>query len=372
MSIRKRKWTNARGEEKTAWQVDYRDNAGIRRAKQFEKKKQAEAWVTNAAWQVSQGIHTADRQSITVSDAAKYWLERPDHENLEPTTIAPYEQHIRLHINPVCGSVKLSQLTPPMIESFRDKFCHNLSYQMAKRVLRSFKAIISEAHRRGLIGHNPAISVKMPRRPREKSKVAIPSKQEIKAYLEAAEKDANQAAYPLACLLIFSGMRASEIRGLSWSKIDFSNRSVMVSTRADAKNLLGAPKTYTSHRIIPLPQVAISSLRAWKLACPPSDHDLVFPSIRGKVMSNDYLTRKLLAPPQAKAGITDGSCHKYGLKTLRHVAASLWIEQSATPKRVQNLMGHSSIQVTYDVYGHLFEQAQQDQKIADAISKALL
>ena len=103
-AIRKRNWTDGRGERRQAWLVDYRDNAGKRRAKQFARKKDAESWATQAAYQVSQGTHTPDSVSITVKKAAQQWIERARREGLEPTTIATYDQHVRLHIEPLCGA----------------------------------------------------------------------------------------------------------------------------------------------------------------------------------------------------------------------------------------------------------------------------
>ncbi|HVM22075.1 MAG TPA: hypothetical protein VM308_02085 [Sphingomicrobium sp.] len=110
MSIRKRTWTSPAGETKTAWLVDYRDAGGHRRSKQFTRKKEAEAWLVNASWEVKQGTHTPDSKSITVDAAAHIWLDQSRREGLEPTTIAAYEQHVRLHIVPLCGARKLSQL----------------------------------------------------------------------------------------------------------------------------------------------------------------------------------------------------------------------------------------------------------------------
>ena len=63
---------------------------------------------------------------------------------------------------------------------------------------------------------------------------------------------------------------------------------------------------------------------------------------------------------------------KYGLHALRHTCASLWIEQGFNPKRIQVLMGHSSIQVTYDTYGHLFKDAEADQRAAESVQSRLL
>src|SRR5690554_5747716 len=115
MAIRKRQWIAKDGTERQAWLVDYRDQSGKRRAKQFSRKKDAEAWQVGAAWQVSQGTHTADSQSITVEQAGKLWIETVTLKGREATTIAAYDQHVRLHINPLCGAVKLSRLTKPNV-----------------------------------------------------------------------------------------------------------------------------------------------------------------------------------------------------------------------------------------------------------------
>jgi integrase len=65
---------------------------------------------------------------------------------------------------------------------------------------------------------------------------------------------------------------------------------------------------------------------------------------------------------QRAAGITDSDKPKYGLHSLRHAAASLFIEEGFSPKRVQALMGHSTIQMTFDTYGHLFPSEADDQE----------
>ena len=162
-TIRKRTWINLRGDEQQAWLVDYRDAAGKRRFKQFARKKDAEAWSTQAAWQVSQGTHTPESQSITVKAAAKQWLDRARRDNLEPTTIAAYDQHVRLHIEPLCGAMKLAQLSAPMIAGYRDQLLDKLSRPMAVRVLRSLTSIIADAQGRGQVAQNVASAIKVKR-----------------------------------------------------------------------------------------------------------------------------------------------------------------------------------------------------------------
>lgn len=381
MAIRKRSWTAPDGTAKQAWLVDYRDQSGKRRAKQFSRKKDADAWLTTAAYQVTQGTHTPDSQTITIAKAASLWIARGKREKLEASTLAAYDQHVRLHIVPLCGDRKLSQITRPMAEGWRDQLMEKLSRPMASRVLRSLSAIVSEAQGRGYVAQNVVAGVKVRRAKREKPKVVIPTKAELKSILDAARASPEPMAQPLALIVIFAGLRASELRGLPWRCIDLKAATITVDQRADLKNVIGPPKSEAGYRTIPLPASAITALKAWKLACPASDDDLVFPSIAKRVMTHRYMSLNVMGAVQIAAGVADGSTDqkgkpvmqpRYGLHDFRHAAASLWIEQRVNPKRVQKWMGHGSIQVTFDTYGHLFDQADQDSAVAAAIERELI
>ena len=126
MSVRKRTWTTSKGVEKEAWIVDYMDQGRKRRLKSFAKKKDAAAFAATASVEIRAGVHTADSASITIAEAGKKWLETaelgaPEREPLERATVDAYRQHLRLHIGPYIGSVKLSQLSAPMVREFLDK-----------------------------------------------------------------------------------------------------------------------------------------------------------------------------------------------------------------------------------------------------------
>ncbi len=112
MAIRKRSWKSGDA-QKSAWVVDYFDQAGTRRLKTFKTKKAADAWATNALYQVKEGTHTAESTSITVAEAAENWIKRAELEGRERSTIAQYRQHADLHINPRIGNAKLAKLTAP-------------------------------------------------------------------------------------------------------------------------------------------------------------------------------------------------------------------------------------------------------------------
>ena len=109
-AIRKREWTSPKGEQKTAWLVDYRDSSGARRSKQFARKRDAEAWSTKAAWEVSQGVHTPESQSITVKVAADLWIAKALAEGRERSTVKQYRELARLHIEPLIGGEKVYAL----------------------------------------------------------------------------------------------------------------------------------------------------------------------------------------------------------------------------------------------------------------------
>jgi len=372
-AIRKRSWTAPDGSAKTAWQVDYRDASGERRRKQFTRKRDAEAWCTQATWHVSQGTHTPDSQSITIAKAAELWLARGRREKLEESTLAAYGQHVRLHIVPLCGDKKLSQLTKPIAKGYRNKLVEGLSRPMAARVMRSLTAIVSEAQEAGYVAQNVCAGLTVKRVARERSKVVIPTKADLKAILKAASASTEPMALPLLMIATFAGLRASELRGLAWSAIDLKGATVTVDRRADMRNVIGPPKSEASGRTIPLPPATVAALRSWKLACPPSDEDLVFPSLAKRVMTHRYMSLNLAAPVLVAAGVVAApDAPRYTLHDFRHAAASLWIEQRVSPKRVQGWMGHSSIQVTFDIYGHLFEQADQDASVAVAIERELI
>jgi integrase len=389
MSIRKRTWRTPTGELKQAWLVDYRDNSGARRAKQFARKKDAEAWQTEAAWQISQGTHTPGSQSITVAKASELWLARARREELEPTTIASYDQHVRLHIRPLIGDRKLNQLTKPIIEAFRDQLVETRSRAMASRVMRSLSGIVAEAERRGFVAQNVAAGVAVRRAKRDKAVTSIPTKLEMRGMIGAAAASADPMAEALITLCIFTGPRASELRGLTWSQIDLKAGSLTIDRRADAQNVIGPPKSAAGRRTIPLAPIVVSALRRWKLRCPKSDLQLIFPSPAGEVLSHRSLHRLHLWPVQVGAELGEPEVDaagrprvnqegqpilrgRYASHALRHCAASLWIEQRVSPKRIQRWMGHSSIQVTFDTYGHLFEQAEADAAIMQAVEREVL
>ena len=298
MSVRKRKWTTGQWVEKEAWVVDYVDQHGKRRLRTFEKKKEAEAFETTMRGEVVAGTHVADSATVTVKEAGEDWLETCKAEGLERSTIEAYRQHLELHIVPLIGRLRLSALNVPAVRSLQDRLrAEGRSPTMVRRVTTSLGSLLAEAHERGLAAHN-AVRDMSKRRPRGKDGkrhkaklevgVHIPSPVEVRAILEAAKGRWR----PLLVTAIFSGMRASELRGLRWSDVDLSSGRLHVRQRADAYHVIGMPKSTAGQRSIPIPPIVVNTLREWKLKCPAGDLDLVFPTGAGNVESHANIVKR--------------------------------------------------------------------------------
>src|SRR5215510_12522273 len=106
---------------KEAWVVDYVDQHGERHIKTFAKKRDADAHHAIVGVAVRNGTHTADSKSVTVARATELWLESCEAAGLERSTMTAYRQHADLHITPILGALRLSQLTVPLVRGFEDR-----------------------------------------------------------------------------------------------------------------------------------------------------------------------------------------------------------------------------------------------------------
>jgi integrase len=371
-AIRKRTWRDTKGDEKAAWVADYRDQHGKRHLKTFATKKAATAWLVEAQGEVVRGIHTPESAAIDVAEACRLWLERGRVENLERNTMRSYDVLARLHIMPTLGPVKLAKLSTPLVAAWRDRLLATLSRRQARIVLGALKSVLKEAQRRGLVAQNVALSVGIVARQRDAKKLEIgidvPGKEDIRRLLDTATAAPWSRHRPLLVTAALTGMRASELRGLTWSAIDFARKTITVRQRADEWGTLGMPKSAAGQRDIPMSPMVFNTLREWRLACPPGALDLVFPNALGRVQALQNITHRVWHPLQKAAGLIDTAGKpRFNFHALRHFAASNWIEQGFTPKRLQVMLGHASVTMTFDRYGHLFPSTEDDQaKLARA------
>jgi integrase len=159
-TVRKRIWRTGKGVEKAAWVADYFDQNGKRHRKHFPTKRAADAWLTRSKTEVRGGVHTPDVDSVTVAEAAELWLIRRETRLLEAGTLRAY-RGCADHILPRLGRTRLSRLTTPMVEAFADALVKDVTWKRAGKVLAALKMILNNAQRRGFVGQNVAVPVKM-------------------------------------------------------------------------------------------------------------------------------------------------------------------------------------------------------------------
>jgi integrase len=360
MAVRKRVWRSKNGLRREAWVVDYTDQAGDRHIETFARKKDADSHHARVGVDVRAGTHTAPSKSITVKQATHNWIDSVALDDREESTLAQYRQHA-VHVNARIGNVKLAELTAPGITDFRNDLLKTMSRAMARKVLSSLKSLLRHAQASGDVAQNVALAVKIKKNKRDKKKleigVDIPTADEIKAIIGAAAKTTK----PLLLTAIFAGLRSSELRGLCWSDVDLKQGKLEVRQRADRYGKIGSPKSESSHRTVPLPPQVVQALREWKLQCPKGT-GLVFPAVSGAAVALHNNTVRSFTVAVRAAGIqdNDGEPKYSGLHALRHFFASWCINPQErgglglSAKEVQTLLGHSTIAMTMDTYGHLF------------------
>ena len=163
---------------------------------------------------------------------------------------------------------------------------------------------------------------------------------------------------------------------MAWKDVDFAAGLIRVTQRADRYYEIGSPKTKSSQRTVPMPKFVANTLKEWRLRCPKSELGLVFPNGRGKVEDLANIINRALVPAQVFSGVVDaeGKAKYTGMHCLRHYYASWCINRTKDgglglpPKIVQARLGHSTLAMTMDTYGHLFQgdDSEEMDKAIDA------
>jgi integrase len=377
MSIRKREWTTATGETREAWQIAYTDATGKRRTETFVSQKEAKDRHAEITVELKKGSHTPKSTSPTVAEAGAQWLTALDARDppLERVTTEEYTRQLKLHIVPFIGTVRLASLTAPMVANWEDRLrAAGRSAITVRIVRRALSMLLGHSMRRGLVNRNVVREAgRDPDGGGRHEKVLtvgidIPTSDEIKRLIPMLQGRWR----PLILTAIFTGLRASELRGLRWS--DIENAELNVRQRADRHHKIGKPKSHAGTRTVPLTPMVKNTLREWKLACPKGALDLVFPTTIGTIESIGNIVERGLKPAWVAAGVIDesGAAKYTGMHSLRHFYASRCINRKVDGglelphKVVQTRLGHSTLAMTMDTYGHLFKSGDDSAAEAEA------
>ncbi len=313
--------------------------------------------------------------NITLEQWLYDWLK--SKVNIEDETRKIYEKNIELHIAPVLGKMKLKDIRHRDIQAFiREKSLNGrldgkggLAPKMVKNIFRTLFSALKQAHKERLTIYNEAEEVELPKV--KKKEIKTLSVEEVSKFLSFIKEHPNYVAIRLD---LFCGLRRGELLGLRWKDIDLKkgiikiNQQIVTSKRIKNLKTASSKRTITLYgNIIDLLKEHKSKQNEVKLLLGTSykkELDLVFchgdgSPLSPKVFYNQYKT--LLD----RAGLESISLH-----ALRHTAATLMLEAGIPAKTVQEILGHSSISTTLDVYGHVTPKMQNDaaQKMNEIIS----
>lgn len=305
----------------------------------------------------------------TVEQFLDSWLEsvRP---SLRPRTWTRYEELLRLHAVPEIGHLPLARLTPQHVQRlYAGRLERGLSPTTVRHLHTTLHTALGQAAKWGVVARNVIGLVAPPRSTHREMSVLSP--EQARALLAAASGDGLEALFVLA---LSNGMRQGELLGLRWKDVGLEMGRLQVTTSLQWTRdgpLFGEPKTPRSRRQITLTQAAADALRRHRveqaqerlrLDAAWEDNDLVFADEIGRPVSPWILIRHFQAL-LAKADLP-----KIRFHDLRHTAATLLLGQGVHPKIVSEMLGHSNIGTTLDLYSHVTPVMQrQAADVMDAV-----
>jgi integrase len=377
------------------WVADYYDANKRRRIERpkgvfegaMEELQAAEALLADRVAEVADGLVHEGYGSF--EDAATRWLK--SKARIRPSTRRSYQQLLACYLIPYFGERTLRLIQVIDIERFRNELSRDipdsikealvarllkakpglaearakqrasqvkLSSRSINKALTALSMIFNYAMRNQWVTRNLAEYVDHARDDRPLEQRPLDMDGLTPPGIAALRKAAIPATYRrgklvtnnyrlLISFAVFTGCRVGEILGAAWSLVDWNSGQFHVR-RTFKEGRFQESKTRTSYRRLSLPTFLLRELKVWRLACPNSPHDLVFPNLDGQPMSYSNLMQRGFHPALRRAGIRRIRFHD-----LRHTFASLMISNGEDIVRVSRLMGHANASFTLNVYSHM-------------------
>ena len=353
------------------YRVRYRDPLGRQRSRTFARKADADRFIREqrvdadrGAWIDPEGAE----QSLQAWSAQFLSLARA----LAPTTQDTYRRDLERYILPRFGNYRIGRLPADEIEEWLlDEVTGGIATSSVHRHYRLLRRMLQVAVEKEKLLANPCDRVRPPRII-QREMVFLTWAQAITLAEEMPER-----YRALVYLAVDSGMRWSELVGLRRSRVDIATRKIRVTDQLvrlkSGEWLRQQPKTAASRRSITIAPFTASLLGGHIEMYAAADPDaLVFTNGASNPLMEPSFLGNHYKPAQARAGV------KLRFHDLRHTSVALAIAEGAHPKAIQVRMGHASINVTLDRYGHLFPELDEaiatafDLRLIEARSKALL
>jgi integrase len=350
--------------DRDAWEGQLSLGDGTLKSVYGKTRQEVQQKLARMRHDLERGLPLADERQ-TVKRYLESWLE-----TIEPTlgegTWHRHGEYVALHIIPEVGAVKLAQLTPQRVQQlYAAKLAEGLSPTTVHHLHETLHKALAAAVRLGLVARNVTELVDVPRMARHE--MTPLSREETQRLLAAAaaEGDRLEALWVLA---VSTGMRRGELLGLRWRDVDLEHATLHVRANLQRSRKTGEwvwkePKTRKSRRQIALSEQAVEALRAQRrrqheerLLVGPAweDHDLVFANAVGGPLDAAGVYHHFLRLCQRH------KLPRVRVHDLRHTCATLLLSARVNPKVVSEMLGHSSVAVTLDIYSHCIPDMQSD------------
>jgi integrase len=320
----------------------------------FPTKRAAEQALTELLDDLRTGSYAHDERQ-TVEEYLVGWIEAKVANGLRATTERSYRQHIRDHLVPHLGRLRLRDLRPGHVEAMLRTV--EAGPSTVRRVHATLRSALSDAKRRRLVSYNAAVDVALPRTSRAKVQPWEPA--ELGKFLDHAASDRLGVLFEV---MAATGLRRGETCGLRWSDVDLERGRLVVRQQlvvVGHELRFGPPKTASGDaRVVDLDVGTVGAMLGHRLAQDGeraawgeayAAYDLVFARENGEPLHPETVTKRF-TKLAAAAGLRPVRLHD-----LRHGQASLMLAAGVPLAVVSKRLGHSSVSITSDTYSHLLE-----------------
>lgn len=333
------------------WRARFRGPDRKERARHFDKKSEAAAWLAEQASAVNKGNWidpSGGRQPF--AELCDLWLRA--HPNKRPTTLARDRSVLEVHFLPALGGVPVARITPAQIRTVVQAMVdRGLKARTVHTNYGVLRAVFSWAVAQDIIGRTPCRGVGLPEiRPVQKPLAS--------AEMVLRLADAVPLEYRVAILLGGLGLRLAEVVGLRVGSIDFLRQSILIEAtinEVDGRFVAGSGKTEASQRVISVPRGVLDELAAHlDRTGRTQPDDLVLQAPGGGPMRASNFRARVFNPAVQEVGLEGLTFHR-----LRHSAGHHMRELGIGLEVIQRRLGHRSIRTTADVYGSLPESVDR-------------
>jgi len=304
--------------------------------------------------QLQLGVNLAATPRTVAEWLAEWLRDVKAHDGIKPSTLERYRRAVNFHLAPQLGRIKLDKLTPRDVQRMVTALKAKLAPATVVKIHAVLRVALADAERLDLVPRNVAKAVKLPSVGRVERRALTPD--EARKLLLELSANRLEALFVLA---LTTGLRRGELLGLRWSDIDLENRVLFVRQtvqRAEGELQVVRPKTHRSARAVPLAQIACDALvrhqarqqeekvnagELWR------ESGLCFGNTLGGLMEPRNVNRRFEIARKA-VGLDWLRLHD-----LRHAYATFLIHRGQELRTVMDLLGHSTIRLTADTYGHV-------------------